>query len=110
MEQESNLYDHGGRLRPTGLAGIRLATNLLRFPLEDLIGTGIVHEGEFRAKLRTLDVEPYRDKAVMVPWIHNQELPIWVYLMVVARLTPVASVLSFGEACSPTVLHKNRSV
>ncbi len=78
--------------------------SLMKFPLDDLIGTEIVRETEFRDKLNRLDWEPYRDQAVLVPWIHGVELPIWVYLMTVARLSSVAAVLSFGEVCAPTVL------
>lgn len=78
--------------------------SLIKFPLDDLVGTDIVREPEFREKLNRLDLEPYRDQAVLIPWIHGVELPIWVYLMTVARLAPVAAVLSFGEVCAPTVL------
>jgi hypothetical protein len=78
--------------------------SLISFPLDDLVGTGIVRETEFRDKLNRLDWEPYRDQAVLIPWIHGIELPIWVYLMTVARLASVAAVLSFGEVCAPTVL------
>ena len=78
--------------------------SLLKFPLDDLVGTGIVRESEFRQKLKEFNYEPYRDQAVLIPWIHGQELPVWVYLMAVAKLTPIAAVLSFGEACSPVTL------
>jgi hypothetical protein len=78
--------------------------SLLKFPLDDLAGDGIVRETEFRDKLNQLDLEPYRNQAVLIPWIHGQELPIWVYLMATARLATVAAVLSFGEVCAPTVL------
>ena len=78
--------------------------SIVRFPLEDMIGKAPVREREYRARLNALDLEPYRGKAVMIPWVHNDELPIWVYLMATARLAPVAAVLSFGEACSPVVL------
>lgn len=77
---------------------------LVRFPLEDLIGPAPIRERDFRARLNAHDLEPYHGKAVMIPWVHNDELPIWVYLMAAARLAPVAAVLSFGEACSPVVL------
>ena len=83
---------------------------LIRFPLEDLLEGGIVRESEYRKKLNTLDLDPYRDKPVMLPWIHGQELPIWVYLMAVAKLAPVVGVLSFGEPCSPVVLAQNKRV
>lgn len=81
---------------------------LIRFPLEDLLGDGIIRESEYRQKLNNMDLTPYRDKPVMVPWIHKQEIPIWVYLMAVAKLSAVAAVLSFGEPCSPIVLAQNR--
>jgi hypothetical protein len=77
---------------------------LIKFPLDDIAGDGIVRETEFREKLNKLDYEPYRDQAVMIPWIHHIELPIWCYLMAAARLANVAAVLSFGEACSPVTL------
>jgi len=78
--------------------------SLLKFPLDDIIGDGIVREAEFRKKLNDFDYEPYRDQAVLIPWLHGEELPIWVYLMTVAKLTPIAAVLSFGESCSPVTL------
>jgi hypothetical protein len=81
---------------------------LIRFPLDDLLGDGIVRESDFRQALNSHDLEPYRDQPVMIPWIHGRELPVWVYLMAVARLAPVAAVLSFGEPCSPVVLAQNR--
>lgn len=83
---------------------------LIRFPLEDLLEGGIVRETEYRQKLNAFDLTPYRDQPVMLPWIHGQELPIWVYLMAVAKLAPVVGVLSFGEPCSPVVLSQNRRV
>lgn len=78
--------------------------SLIKFPLEDIIGDGIIRESEFRARLSAFDFEPYRDQAVLIPWLHRQEIPLWVYLMVVAKLTPLAAVLSFGESCSPITL------
>jgi hypothetical protein len=78
--------------------------SLLKFPLDEIVGNEIVRESEFRAKLNVFDYEPYRDQAVLLPWLHKQEIPIWVYLMAVAKLTPIAAVLSFGEACSPVTL------
>jgi hypothetical protein len=80
--------------------------SLKRFPLEDLLGQGAIKERDFRARLDAFDWEPYRDQAVLIPWIHHAELPIWVYLMSVARLADVAAVLSYGEECSPTVLRQ----
>lgn len=83
--------------------------SLLRFPLDELVGEPPVREREFRARLAAFDFEPYRDRAVLIPWVHGSELPVWAYLMVAARLASVAAVLSFGEVCSPTVLlQRNR--
>jgi len=84
--------------------------SLIRFPLEDVIGDGPVRETGFRAKLSAHDMTPYTGQAVLIPWIHNIELPIWVYLMVVAKLSHIAAVVSFGEACSPTVLWQGKRV
>jgi hypothetical protein len=77
---------------------------LLRFPLDELAGSPPIREREFRARLNAFDFEPYRDRAVLIPWIHGDELPVWAYLMAAARLAEIVAVLSFGEACSPTVL------
>jgi hypothetical protein len=84
--------------------------DIIRFPLEDLLGDGIVRESEYRTKLNLLDLAPYRNQPVMIPWIHKQELPVWVYLMATAKLAPVVAVLSFGEPCSPVVLSQNARV
>jgi len=78
--------------------------SVIRFPLDYLIGHGPVREREFRARMNSLNLEPYRDKAVLIPWIHEMEIPMWVYLMATARLGDVAAVLSFGELCSPITL------
>jgi hypothetical protein len=83
---------------------------ITRFPLEELLGDGIIRETEYRTNLNKLDLSPYQDKPVMIPWIHKQEIPIWVYLMAAAKLAPVVAVLSFGEPCSPVVLSQNRRV
>jgi len=83
---------------------------IIRFPLEDLLENGIVRETNYRQKLNNVDLNLYRDKPVMIPWIHGQELPVWVYLMAVAKLAPVAGVLSFGEPCSPVVLSQNKRI
>ncbi len=83
--------------------------SLVKFPLENIIGDGMIRETEFRDKLNAMDLEPYRNRAVMIPWVHHMEIPIWVYLMAVAKLSSVAAVLSFGEACSPiTLLQRTR--
>lgn len=84
--------------------------SLIRFPLEEIAGDGIVREREVRRRLDELDWGPYRDQAVLIPWLHDRELPLWAYLMAVARLSQVAAVVSFGEACSPTVLIQRRHV
>ena len=78
--------------------------SLIKFPLDEIVGDSMVRESEFRTKLNAFDFEPYRNQAVLIPWVHNHELPIWVYMMTVAKLTPIAAVLSFGEACSPVTL------
>ena len=81
--------------------------SLIKFPLDDIAGDGIIRESEFRDKLNRVDLEPYRGRAVLIPWIHHMEVPIWCYLMAAARLSSVAAVLSFGEACSPVTLLQN---
>lgn len=87
-----------------------MAESLERFPLEDLIGAPPLREREFRSRLAGHNWESYRGKAVLIPWVHHTELPLWAYLMVTARLAGVAAVLSFGEVCSPTVLIQNQRV
>jgi hypothetical protein len=83
---------------------------LVRFPIEELLGEGLVQERAFRFVVNHFDWGQYRDQAVLIPWMHDREVPIWVYLMVVARLAEVAAVLSFGEACGPTVLLQKRHI
>ncbi|MBU0692686.1 DUF2480 family protein [bacterium] len=84
--------------------------SLIKFPLDEIVGNGIVRESEFRTKLNTFDLEPYRDAAVLIPWLHKQEVPLWVYMMTVAKLTPIAAVLSFGEPCSPVTLSQRTRI
>ena len=83
---------------------------LIKFPLDELIGEGPVRQSEFRRKIDMLDLEPYRDQAVLIPWMHGAKLPIWIYLMVTAKLADIAAVLSYGEACSPVVLRQRARI
>ncbi|MDD5088743.1 MAG: DUF2480 family protein [bacterium] len=84
--------------------------SLIRFPLEEIAGVGIVREREVRRRLDELDWQPYCNQAVLILWLHDRELPLWGYLMASARLSQVAAVVSFGEACSPTVLIQRQRV
>jgi len=57
----------------------------------------ILKEKEFRESLKTLDPEPYRDKAVALTCSADAIIPMWAYMLVVSLLEPVATEVIFGD-------------
>lgn len=56
-----------------------------------------------------LDLEPYRDKPVILKGCSNKPVPENAYVMLAQKLKPIAKSIMYGEACSSVPLHKRSS-
>lgn len=61
--------------------------------------------------IKQLDMEPYRNKPIMINGCYNISIPDDAYVLLVQRLQNVAKSIFFGESCSSVPLWKvKRSV
>ena len=60
----------------------------------------------FNDAIEQLDLEPYRDKNLIVKGCGDGSVPPSVYVRLIARLTGVANRIAYGEACSSVPLFK----
>jgi Protein of unknown function (DUF2480) len=56
----------------------------------------ILKEKDFRASLKALDVEVYRDKIVAVTCSADAIIPMWAYMLVASTLQPIATDVLLG--------------
>lgn len=66
----------------------------------------ILEEALFHTIICTMDVEPYRDKPVIIKGCSNLPIPDNAYILLVQKIKPVVRSLMFGEACSTVPLYK----
>ena len=60
----------------------------------------------YQESLANLDLEQFRDERVIVKGCSKYPVPTSAYVEFVARLTPVAKSVMYGEACSTVPLFK----
>ncbi len=84
----------------TRLSGI--AHMIVMGNLEDL------ENSLFDESLRSMDLEKYRDKKVVIKGCGKFPVPGYAYVEITRLLTPVVSSLMFGEACSTVPLYKKK--
>lgn len=65
--------------------------------LETILYTGIIND---------LDVSDLQDKPVIIKGCSHKPVPQNAYLLLIARLQPVAKSLMYGEACSSVPLYR----
>jgi hypothetical protein len=67
------------------------------FDLKDHLFMGLIlKEKDFRAALKTLDWEQYRDAYVAVTCSADAIIPVWAYMLVTSALQPVAREVVMG--------------
>ncbi len=57
-----------------------------------------------------IDLEPYRNKPLMINGCYNISIPDDAYVLLVQRLQSVAKSIFFGESCSSVPLWKSKRV
>ncbi len=55
-----------------------------------------------------MDIEPYRDKPVIIKGCSNKPVPSNAYIMLTEKLQSVAKSIMYGEACSSVPLFKRK--
>ncbi|WP_228852783.1 DUF2480 family protein [Aegicerativicinus sediminis] len=60
--------------------------------------------------ISNMDMEPYRDKPVIVKGCSHKPVPKNAYLQIVNKLQSVAKSIMYGEACSSVPLYKRKNV
>ena len=58
--------------------------------------------------IRQLDVSPYQDKPIIIKGCSKKPVPENAYIMLAAKLKPVAKSIMYGEACSSVPLFKRK--
>lgn len=58
--------------------------------------------------INALDIEPYKDKPLIIKGCANKPVPSNAYIMLSSRLKPVAKSIMYGEACSSVPLFKRK--
>ena len=68
------------------------------FDMKDHLFMGLIlKEKDFREALKTLDLEPYKDKYVALTCTADAIIPMWAYMLAATYLEPVAKDVVFGN-------------
>lgn len=62
---------------------------------------GIIREESFRQAVESFNWEQFKGKRVLVQGCAPIPIPIWAYMMVTAKLVPLAQDIEYGEVTSP---------
>ena len=63
----------------------------------------------FQEVLANFDVTPYNNKPVIIKGCAHKPIPQNAYVMLTAKLQPIAKSIMYGEACSSVPLFKKRT-
>jgi len=67
----------------------------------DFVSGGLFREKDFREAVEKWDWSRYADKPVLIEGCSSIPVPQWAYLVLTARLTPIAKSISYGELSRP---------
>ena len=74
------------------------------FDMKDHLFMGLIlKEKDFRETMKSLDLNPYKEKNIALTCSADAVIPVWAYMLVVSYLQPVAREIIFGDA---DFLHK----
>tara|TARA_B100000809_G_scaffold68486_1_gene65658 strand:+ start:14690 stop:14935 length:246 start_codon:yes stop_codon:yes gene_type:complete len=68
--------------------------------LDNFLSDGMIKEKEFRAQIKTIDWESFRNKKVMIKGCASVPVPTWAYLIIASHLSNYAKKIYFGEPCA----------
>lgn len=73
--------------------GKRIGIDLKDFLFMEMI----LKEKDFREKVATIDVEPYRDTFIYIFCSTEAIIPIWAYFLITSKLTGIAKKVVYGN-------------
>ena len=73
-------------------------TDTAVFDMKDHLFMGLIlKEKDYREKLKTLDLSPYKDKNIALTCTTDAVIPMWAYMLAASYLQPVAKEVVFGK-------------
>jgi hypothetical protein len=72
--------------------------------LADFADGGLIREKSFTEKLSALNLEDFRGDEVFIKGCASMPIPTWAFMMLTARVSQVADLVTFGEERSPMVV------
>jgi hypothetical protein len=62
----------------------------------------------FQTIIENLNVEPFKDKPLIIKGCSNKPVPANAYILLSQKLKPIAKSIMYGEACSSVPLFKRK--
>ena len=85
---------------------MKTGNKIITISFEDYLSDSILKEEYFRNKIKTIDWTIYSKKIVLIKGCASSPIPTWAYMILVAKLTPYANKILFGELCSAYEIYK----
>lgn len=86
-----------------------MATRISPFAHVVIFGTlADLEKALYQKALSSVDIEKFRDKKIVIKGCGRYQVPEAAYVEITRLLTPVASSIMYGEACSTVPLYKKR--
>ena len=67
-----------------------------------------LEEALFNTALEKVNYEEFKDAKVVVKGCSRYEVPVYAYVEITRRLTPLAKSIMYGEPCSTVPIYKKR--
>ena len=76
--------------------------------LDNFLSDGMIKEKEFRAQIKTIDWESFRNKKVMIKGCASVPVPTWAYLIIASHLSNYAKDIYFCEPCAAIQIYRKK--
>lgn len=90
-------------------AFLLISTKLADHALSSVVGnTELLNNLLFKEIIDNLDLDPYRNRPVIIKGCSDKPIPDNAFNLLIQRLKPVVKSLMYGEACSNVPLYKKK--
>ena len=72
--------------------------------MADFADGGLIREKSFVLKVSELNLEEMKGEEVFIKGCAGMPIPTWAFMMITARVSQVADLVTFGEERSPMVV------
>lgn len=92
-----------------GWAFMLVASKLTPFAKKVVVGNlETLETALYQEQLSQLDLEPFKDKPVIIKGCSNKPVPENAYILAMTQIQQVAKSVMYGEACSAVPLYKKK--